>query len=1018
MGRKQELAAVEEQLAAARSGLRAVVLEGEAGIGKTRLAEAVFETAEGSEAPYLTLQVSADEELRGPFLLFRSLLGSPRMAAVAREAMALEPVDRARDAIGGRFSEREEGLSPQETMLRIFDEVASAVAALTREHPVALLLDDLQWADDDSIQLIRYLVRTLATAPIFLLITIRPYSESSSGAGKLIADLDRMRVTRIIRLERFSRAETGEVLTNLLGSPVDEQTVQSLHSRSEGVPFFVEELARSYREADALQLMDGTWTMTRLSGSAIPSSVQSLIERRLAQLSEECRGLLADAGVLGRRFKLSDLAPVIGRMNKEDPKPEWELADDLDLAVQLGLLVEEPEGSAYDFSFSHDQIRASLLADLPRRRQQAIHGAIAEMLAAREGVADLSMLAYHSMKAGDAEKAVASALGAAEAALAGSAPEESIRIIDTTLPAASEPSDRIAMLRVKDDALDVLDRGPDRIANLAEMSALTSAIASRELETEVKLRRASAARAVEDYEVAVDLASEVRATAVELGDLELELAASLELGQAITRSDIGEAYWPLGEVDLEAADETYTRALDISRETGSRADEAVALRELAVIEGGRVREEILVIEESGTSRIEILATAAPLFAGAKELAEQAFKIFEEIGDQRGAMSALISMAYSHITDPTTHGMAGRIEHIRALHNSREGQVTDSQRAKEDALMAYSIHTYARLNVQPDLALVRGQEAFEAARALGDRWLEALAAGGMSMTYASFAASADASAWLERAATAAAVVPSQSMARRVEMWRGTCSAARGEAEEVREHFERAAELAGMRNPAGQAEARCALAIETCKLWAADGDPMLLERAVAAAQGTLEASDYLRGGLPWSSVAHAVLALAAEAEGRPDEAEEEARIALSTLDGLTHIHHFVHVLWAAGRVLIGHQAPEAGPMAEQVAQGLGYLSMTMVDPGIRAKWFAVATHRELAQMAGFELPEDFGSSEGLTDLDEHELALLREITSGTREANGGEDEVSGLLEKLGVGSESAAIEYAIKAGIQWR
>jgi hypothetical protein len=195
-------------------------------------------------------------------------------------------------------------------------------------------------------------------------------------------------------------------------------------------------------------------------------------------------------------------------------------------------------------------------------------------------------------------------------------------------------------------------------------------------------------------------------------------------------------------------------------------------------------------------------------------------------------------------------------------------------------------------------------------------------------------------------------------------------------------------------------------------------MLLERAVAAAQGTLEASDYLRGGLPWSSVAHAVLALAAEAEGRPDEAEEEARIALSTLDGLTHIHHFVHVLWAAGRVLIGHQAPEAGPMAEQVAQGLGYLSMTMVDPGIRAKWFAVAIHRELAQLAGFELPEAFGSSEELTDLDEHELALLREITSGTREANSGEDEVSGLLEKLGVGSESAAIEYAIKAGIQWR
>lgn len=1018
VGRKRELKAVEDHITTARSGLSAVVLEGEAGIGKTRMLEAAVDLAGAADdTPYLTLDVSADEELRGPFLLFRSLLSSPRMAAIAREAMALEPVDRARDAIGGRSADKDEGLSPQERMLRIFDEVASAVAALARERPVALLFDDLQWADQDSIQLIRYLVRTLPTAPIFLLITIRPYSESSSGADKLIADLDRMRVTEVLRLERFTRLETAELLQNLLRSPVDEQTLQSLHARSEGVPFFIEELARAYREADALQLMDGTWTLTRLSGTAVPSSVQSLIERRLAQLSDDCRGLLADAGVLGRRFKLADLAPVLAHIRNEEPKQEWDLAEDLDMAVQLGLLIEEADDSDFDFSFSHDQIRASLLADLPRRRQQAIHGAIAELLASREGGADLSMLAYHSMKAGDSEKAVSSGLEAARSALTGSAPEESIRIIDATLPAASEPAERIAMLRVKDDALDVLDRGMDRIANLAEMTALTGAVESRELETEVKLRRASASRAIEDYEAAADLATGVRDMAVDMGNLDLELEACLELGQAITRSDIGEAYWPLGEVDLDSADEAYTRALAIARETGSRSNEATALRELAVIEGGRVRESIHAAEEEGASRFEILAMGPTLFEGTKELAEQAFKIFEEMGDQRGAMSALISMAYSHITDPTTHGMAGRIEHIRALHNSRKGQVTDSQRAKEDALMLYSIHTYARLHVQPDLALLRGQEAFEAARALGDRWLEALAAGGMSLTYASFGAAADSTAWLDRAATAAMSVPSTSMARRLEMWRGACAAMRGQAEELKEHFERAAELAGTKNPAGQAEAYCALAVETCKLWATSDDANLLNRAAEAARNTLEATEAMRGQLPWESVAHAVLAVVADAEGRSDEAEEEARSAISTLDGLTHLLHFVNVLWAAGRVLIGHQTPEAGALAQQVAQGLGFLSMNMTDPQIRAKWFGIETHHELAQLAGFELSEDLAPEGVPADLDEHELALLREVASGSHEAEKDEEGVSGLLAKLGVGSETEAIEYAIKTGIQW-
>ncbi len=1018
VGRKRELKAIEEQLAATGSGLRALVLQGEAGIGKTRMLEAALDLAEAAETPYLTLDVAADEELRGPFLLFRSLLSSPRMAAIAREAMALEPVDRAREAIGGRSTDRDEGLSPQEKMLRIFDEVASAVAALTRDHPVALLFDDLQWADEDSIQLIRYLVRTLSTAPIFLLITVRPYSEMSPGADKLIADLDRMRVTQVLRLDRFNRVETGELLLNLLGAPVDDQTLHSLHARSEGVPFFIEELARAYREADALQLMDGTWTMTRLSGAAVPSSVQSLIERRLAQLSDDPRALLADAGVLGRRFKLADLAPVLARIRNEEQRQDWELAEDLDMAVQLGLLIEEQEDSDYDFSFSHDQIRASLLADLPRRRQQAIHGAIAEVLASRDDSADLSMLAYHSMKAGDSEKAVSCALEAARAALTRSAPEESIRIVDTTLPAASEPAERIDMLRVKDDALDILDRGMDRIANLAEMTALTGALASQELETEVKLRRASAARAIEDYEAAAGLATSLRSTAAELGDQALELEACLELGQALTRSDIGEAYWPLGEVDLDAADGAYTRALEIARDIGSRSKEALALRELAVIEGGRVRETIVAAEEAGSSRFEILAMGPTLFTGAKELAEQAFKIFEEIGDQRGAMSALISMAYSHVTDPTAHGMAGRIEHVRALHNSRKGRVTDSQRAKEDALMAYSIHTYARLHIQPDLALLRGQEAFEAARALGDRWLEALAAGGMSLTYASFGAAADSNAWLDRAASAAMSVPSTSMARRVEMWRGACAATRGESEEMKEHFERAVDLAGTKNQAGRAEAYCALAMETCKLWATTGDADLLDRAAQAARDTLDATGSMRGQLPWDSVAHSVLGVVADADDRAEQAEENARTALSTLDGMTHILHFVNVLWAAGRVLIGHRAPEAQGMAQQIAQGLGYLSMNIIDPEIRSKWFGVEAHRELARLAGFELPEYLGSGPEPADLDEHELALLREITSGTYETQHDQTEVTDLLSKLGVDSETEAIEYAIKAGIRWR
>jgi hypothetical protein len=94
------------------------------------------------------------------------------------------------------------------------------------------------------------------------------------------------------------------------------------------------------------------------------------------------------------------------------------------------------------------------------------------------------------------------------------------------------------------------------------------------------------------------------------------------------------------------------------------------------------------------------------------------------------------------------------------------------------------------------------------------------------------------------------------------------------------------------------------------------------------------------------------------------------------------------------------------------------MNMVDPEIRAKWFGVETHRQLAKLAGFELSEDVGSGGTPADLDDHELALLREITSGSPEAEENEEEVTGLLTKLGVGSEIEASSMRSQASMAVR
>jgi tetratricopeptide (TPR) repeat protein len=499
------------------------------------------------------------------------------------------------------------------------------------------------------------------------------------------------------------------------------------------------------------------------------------------------------------------------------------------------------------------------------------------------------------------------------------------------------------------------------------------------------------------------------------GNRSLELSACLELGQAITRSPIGEGYVTAVEVDVEAAADAYRRALDIARELGARAEEADALRELAMIEAGRAKLMAIGLEEGGNSKLEILMQAPELFAGTKELAEQALRIYEEIGDQQGSMSALITLAYAHVADPTAQGMAGRIEHVRALHHSRKGDVTESQSAIDEAQGLFAIATYARLNIQPGLALQRGREAFEAARAIGDRWLETLAAGGMAMTCLQVGEEAECAAWLDRAAGAAMSVASTSMARRLETWRGAHAATLGDVEAMTRHYRRAAELAGQKSLGEKCEAVAILGFEYARIMAISDEPSLLEPAREAAQEAIDLSGQLKGQPPWGPLAHATLALVAQAEGDTATAADEARNALD-IEGETYLVYFVPILWVAARVLIAGDEPEAASLSAQIIAGLSYLGMSLGDAELRAKWFANPVVAEASRIVGFDPADSLEADQaGGPALTEDDLELLRDLASGS---DVDRPEVGTLLSKLGVETENEAIQYAIKAGVTWR
>src|SRR5918996_3165909 len=356
VGRPVELTAIQQELAAAKSGrLAATTVEGEPGIGKTRLLLAASDIA--AAQGFTTVAVAADEEIRGPFLLARSIVGSPEAVSAVEGTAARDALGRSLDALTGQDEPGFESFPPDEKLLRTLDLAAVAVRSLAEAKPLAILIDDLQWADDDSLRLVRYVVRSAGTTPIFLMFAIRPEELAFvNEAVNLLADMERLGLVRRLKLVRFTQVETAEFLGHLLGGKVDPAGAAVMHAQAEGVPFVVEELARAYRDAGMIQEIDGLWTVSKNAERLVPSSVRTLISRRAARLPEETKATLAVAAVLGRHFSLKDLQALPIQLGEEEATFET-LDENLRPAVTAGLLTQHAQDSPADYGFAHEQVR-------------------------------------------------------------------------------------------------------------------------------------------------------------------------------------------------------------------------------------------------------------------------------------------------------------------------------------------------------------------------------------------------------------------------------------------------------------------------------------------------------------------------------------------------------------------------------------------------------------------------------------------------------------------------------------
>jgi len=344
-------------------------------------------------------------------------------------------------------------LPPEQARLRLYEAIGAFLAALS--HPpsppqplrgeglggLLLILDDLQWADTASLDLLCHVARHQPTARLLIL---GAYREGEAGQNpaleRALAELTRLRVLTTVTLTPLLAGEVAVLAAQHLGGPVDPAVSQFLHAQSEGNPFFAEELLRGWLEAGSLTKRDSDttgrspWTLVALFESTLPPSIIGAIRQRLVRLAPEVVDQLRIAAIIGRTFTASLLAQVEGR--------EVEEVEELLLVADRACLIQGDRAGT--FAFRHDKIRECLYAEVSSARRQRLHkqiGLALEAQSAQESARQLADLAFHFTRSGDRARGVTYSRRAAEQALHAYAPQEAVAHYQAALDLL-EPDDR------------------------------------------------------------------------------------------------------------------------------------------------------------------------------------------------------------------------------------------------------------------------------------------------------------------------------------------------------------------------------------------------------------------------------------------------------------------------------------------------------------------------------------------------------------------------------------------------
>jgi class 3 adenylate cyclase len=382
-----------------------VALQGEAGVGKTRLMQELGMHAQSKGAVVLTGTASEAGLPYGPWV------------EAARQYVAQAPGELLRRMLGRNASEfvkllpdivakvgsipPSKPLGEQQDKIRLYEAVTQFFISICTESPLLLLFDDMQWAEESSLELLEYFVRStinlrVLTACAYRSEDVRPDSPLSPSLMKF----NRQRLLETVQVRSLSKEETVELIKQTFGEQtVSPEFADLIYGRTGGNPFFVEEVLRSLVEDGTVFRTEKGWDRKPIQELAVPNTVRTILRSRLSKLDTETLNVLVLASVIGSEFDFE----VLREVTQTD---EDKLLERLETALASGL-VREPSQRGV-FRFVDNRIRELMLDDLSKIRRGKYHEKIAEAMEkvyAESLDRHAELIAIHAYEADDAERA-------------------------------------------------------------------------------------------------------------------------------------------------------------------------------------------------------------------------------------------------------------------------------------------------------------------------------------------------------------------------------------------------------------------------------------------------------------------------------------------------------------------------------------------------------------------------------------------------------------------------------------